>query len=103
MSTAILSRNATVDATSLDAIFRRISEAFKQSSWPGLRRLNVEFTEIASGQPAIRISGTVGTLFEKQQAYHRAKRFAGDELLEVEIQVVSRKYVSQRRLLGART
>ena len=72
-----------VDLTDLA---RRIAGQWATASWPGLRRLKVETTA-----DAIRVTGNVSTFFEKQQAWHWARRVARDVRVEDEIEVVSRR------------
>lgn len=71
-----------VDLTDLA---RQIAGQWATASWPGLRRLKVEATA-----DAIRVKGNVSTFFEKQQAWHWARRVARDVQVEDEIEVISR-------------
>ena len=72
-----------VDLTDLA---RQIAGQWATASWPSLRRLKVETTG-----DAIRVTGNVSTFFEKQQAWHWARRVARDVLVEDEIEVISRR------------
>lgn len=72
-----------VDLTDLA---RQIAGQWATASWPGLRRLKVETTA-----DAILVTGNVSTFFEKQQAWHWARRVARDVRVEDEIEVVSRR------------
>jgi len=72
-----------VDLTDLA---RRIAGQWATASWPGLRRLKVETTG-----NTIRVTGNVSTFFEKQQAWHWARRVARDVLVEDDIEVVSHR------------
>jgi osmotically-inducible protein OsmY len=72
--------------TDLRDVARQLSGDWSRASWPGLRRLKVEATN-----DAIRITGEVGTFFEKQQAYHWARRLVGPAAIDEQISVVSRR------------
>jgi hypothetical protein len=72
-----------VDLTNLA---RQIAGQWATASWPGLRRLKVEATT-----DAIRVTGNVSTFFEKQQAWHWARRVARDIQVEDEVEVISRR------------
>ena len=70
----------------LTNLARQIAGQWATASWPGLRRLKVEATT-----DAIRVTGNVSTFFEKQQAWHWARRVAPDVLVKDEVEVVSRR------------
>lgn len=70
----------------LTKLARQIAGEWATASWPGLRRLKVEATT-----ETIRVTGNVSTFFEKQQAWHWARRVARDIQVEDEIQVISRR------------
>ena len=72
--------------TQLTSLARQIAGQWATASWPGLRRLKVEATA-----DAIRVTGNVSTFFEKQQAWHWARRVAQGVWVEDEIDVVSRQ------------
>ena len=72
--------------TDLRGLAQKIAGQWSTASWPGLRRLKVEATA-----DAIRVTGNVSTFFEKQQAWHWARRVAREVWVEDEIHVVSRQ------------
>jgi len=72
--------------TQLSGLARQIAGQWATASWPGLRRLKVEATA-----DAIRVTGNVSTFFEKQQAWHWARRVARDIQVEDEVEVISRR------------
>ena len=86
MTFATLSPEAALEVD-LQAAARGIAGRWATASWPSLRRLKVEAT-----QDSIRLIGNVTTFFEKQQAYHWAKRLAPDALVEDEINVISLRH-----------
>jgi hypothetical protein len=69
----------------LTNLAEQIAGQWATASWPGLRRLKVEATT-----DAIRVKGNVSRFFEKQQAWHWARRVARDVQVEDEIEVISR-------------
>ena len=71
----------------LNSVARSIAGRWATASWPGLRRLKVEVTD-----NSIKLVGNVTTFFEKQQAYHWAKRLAPAAHVEDEINVVSLRH-----------
>lgn len=84
--------------TQLSGLAQKIAGQWATASWPGLRRLKVEATA-----DAIRVTGNVSTFFEKQQAWHWARRVAQGVWVEDEIDVVSRQNTRSSPMITAWT